>query len=100
MHGGAGDDVLKGGGGRDSFVFDAQAGSDIIEDFHQGETLRFEGAEFSEQNLSVTQNGDNVKIMFGDQDVEVTVNDIDLENHSYTVTQEAGAVVITFDDKN
>ncbi|MCH7567380.1 MAG: homocysteine S-methyltransferase family protein [Nitrospirae bacterium] len=75
-----------------------EAGSDIIEDFHQGETLRFEGAEFSEENLSVTQNGDDVKIMFGDQDVEVTVNGIDLEKHSYTVTQEEGAVVITFVD--
>ncbi len=95
--GGAGNDVLSGGGGQDTFVFEAGAGNDLILDYHEGEVLRFEGPEFSEENLSVTQNGDNVSIMFGDQNIEVTVNDMDLEEGGYTVTKEDNAVVITFE---
>ena len=63
-----------------------------------GEELRFEGPEFSEENLSVTQNGDNVSIVFGDQNVEVTLGDRNLDDQGYTVTREADALVITFED--
>jgi Ca2+-binding RTX toxin-like protein len=100
LHGGAGDDVLKGGGGKDVFVFDSQAGRDIIEDFREGEVLRFEGVEFSPENLSVSQNGDNVSIIFEDQAVEVTINDVNLNEQSYSVTRNGDAVLITFDSEN
>ncbi|NQV84093.1 MAG: tandem-95 repeat protein [Rhodospirillales bacterium] len=98
--GGAGDDSLKGGGGKDTFVFDAQAGRDIIEDFREGEVLRFEGPEFSADNLSVSQSGDNVSVMFEGQAVEVTINDLDLKDQSYSVTQDGDAVLITFEGEN
>ena len=100
LYGGAGDDILKGGGGRDTFVFESGAGKDIILDYHEGEVLRFEGPEFSEQNISVTQNGDNVSIVFGGQDVEVTLNDIDLNKGGYTVTREDDAIIVIFDKEN
>ena len=44
------------------------------------------------------EKGDNVSITFGGQEVEVTVNDMDLEEEGYTVTKEGDAVVITFGD--
>ena len=86
LSGCADDDILKGGGGQDTLVFERGAGKDIILDYHEGEILRFEGLEFSEANLSVTQ------------DVEVTLNDMNLKEGGYTVTQEEGAVIVTFDD--
>ena len=98
--GGAGDDILKGGRGKDVFVFDSQAGRDIIEDFHEGEVLRFEGKEFSPENLSVSQNGKNVSLMFEGQDVEVTLNHVDLNKQSYSVTQDGDAVLVTFENEN
>ena len=100
LYGGAGEDKLKGGGGKDVFVFDSQAGRDIIEDFREGEVLRFEGVEFSPENLSVSQNGDNVSIIFEDQAVEVTINDVNLNEQSYSVTRNGDAVLITFDGEN
>ena len=63
--GGVGDDILKGGRGKDVFVFDSQAGRDIIEDFHEGEVLRFEGKEFSPENPSVSQNGKRISHVRG-----------------------------------
>ena len=95
--GGAGDDILKGGSGKDVFVFDSQAGRDIIEDFREGEVLRFEGEEFLPENISVSQSGGNVSIMFEGQTVEVTINDVDLSEQSYSVTQDGNAVLVTFD---
>lgn len=100
LAGGSGDDVLIGGGGQDTFVFEAGAGNDLVLDYHEGETLRFEGSEFSEENLNVTQQGDNVSIEFGEQNVQVTVSDLDLEEGGYTVTKEDGALVITFGEKD
>ena len=100
LYGGAGNDKLKGGGGKDVFVFDSQAGRDIIEDFREGEVLRFEGVEFLPENLSVSQNGDNVSIMFEGQAVEVTINDVNLNEQSYSVTRNGDAVLNTFDSEN
>ncbi|MDA0305750.1 MAG: hypothetical protein O3B76_05615, partial [Proteobacteria bacterium] len=97
LTGGAGNDILEGGEGDDTFIFGAGAGNDIILDYREGEALRFEGPEFSEDNLSVTQNSDNsVSVMFADQDVAVTLNDTNLDEQSYSVQQDEGALVITF----
>jgi len=97
--GGAGNDVLEGGEGNDVFVFEWGGGNDIIKDLHDGEVLRFEGPEFSAANLSVTQNGDDVKIMFGGEGGQVTLSDVNLKKTAYSVTRDDDAVVITFDDK-
>jgi hypothetical protein len=38
--------------------------------------------------------------MFEGQDVEVTVNHVDLDKLSYSVTQDGDAVLVTFDKDN
>lgn len=97
LTGGAGDDILSGGGGRDSFVFEVGSGADTLIDYKKGETLRFEGDAFSEDLLSVTQDGDHAIVSFDGQDVEVTLEDVDA-SRGYTVTQEPDAIVVVFDD--
>ena len=37
-------------------------------------------------------------IMFGNQDIEVTLNDMNLKEGGYTVTREGDAVIVTFED--
>ena len=96
LYGGGGDDNLRGGGGEDTFVFGTGSGSDTITDYKIGETLRFEGDSFNEQALSVNQEGKHAVITFGEQNVEVTLNNMDLSDMSYTVTQEPDAVVVVF----
>lgn len=98
LYGGTGDDTLKGQGGEDTFVFGLNGGSDTITDYKKGETLRFEGEEFNAETVSVNQDGRDAIITFGDQDVEVTLNRVDLDKLGYTVTQEPDAVVVVFDD--
>ena len=98
LYGGAGSDTLKGEGGDDVFVFEADGGSDFIADYKKGETLRFQGEGFTEESLSVNQDGKHAIITFGDQNVEVTLNKVDLDDLSYTVTQEPDALVVVFDD--
>ena len=87
---------MRGGGGEDTFVFGTGSGSDTITDYKIGETLRFEGDSFNEQALSVNQEGKHAVITFGEQNVEVTLNNMDLSDMSYTVTQEPDAVVVVF----
>lgn len=99
LTGGTGDDVLSGGGGRDSFVFAVGSGSDTLTDYKKGESLRFEGDAFSEDLLSVTQDGDHAVVSFDGHDVEVTLQDVDA-SRGYTVTQEPDAVVVVFDDNS
>ncbi len=99
IHGGRGDDVLRGGSGVDTFVFEADGGADVIEDFRLDEVLRFEGPEFGGSKPEVTSNGDGtVRIAFSEQNVEVTVDNVDLEQQGYTVTEDGDSVVVTFHD--
>jgi VCBS repeat-containing protein len=99
--GGAGNDVLVGGGGNaDSFVFQPGAGHDTVEDYRAGETVRFEGSAFDPDNMTLTQQGDHVQIMFDDHpDMSVTLNDVDL-SRGYEVTPdpESPALIVTFKD--
>ncbi len=101
LAGGGGDDVLVGGGGTgDSFVFQPGSGHDTVDDYRAGETLRFEGPEFSHDNVTLAQDGSDVRIMFDDHpDMSVTVNDVDLsQGYQITPDPDAPAVVITFRD--
>ncbi|MEH2408559.1 hypothetical protein [Nostoc sp.] len=73
-----GNDTLTGGGGNDKFVYDLLNGNDIITDFDgigkgvnpsagviaEVDTLSFQGAGFTAQNLLLTQNGNNLGIDF------------------------------------
>ncbi|MBI2978130.1 MAG: hypothetical protein HYY38_04745, partial [Rhodospirillales bacterium] len=101
LSGGAGDDTLIGGAGTgDSFVFQAGGGHDVIDDYRAGETLRFEGPEFSPDNVSIVQDGSDTRIMFTDQpDVSVTVNDVDsTRGYQITPDPDTQTLVVTFRD--
>ena len=101
LSGGAGDDTLVGGGGtQDSFVFQAGGGHDIVDDYRAGETLRFEGPEFSPDNVSIVQDGSDTRIMFTDQpDISVTVNDVDsTQGYQITPDPDTQTLVVTFRD--
>lgn len=97
--GGAGDDVLHGGKGFDEFIFNLDAGEDVIADYKLGELIRFEGPEFSEAEPQISSNDDGgVSIMFSGHDVAVTVDNVDLSQQSYTITPSDDGVVVVFDD--
>ncbi|MEH2389368.1 MAG: calcium-binding protein [Nostoc sp.] len=76
-----GNDTLTGGSGKDKFIYDLDSYgtyTDIITDFGgigkgvnpsaaviaEVDTLKFEGAELTPQNLLLTQNGNNLEITF------------------------------------
>ncbi|MEH2317830.1 MAG: calcium-binding protein [Nostoc sp.] len=76
---GSGNDTLTGGGGNDKFVYDSNYGANIsITDFDgigkgvnpsaaviaEVDTLSFQVAGFTAQNLLLTQNGNNLEINF------------------------------------
>ncbi len=98
LAGGPGDDTLRGGGGEDAFVFAADGGSDFIEDYRSGEMIRFEGPEFSGSEPEMVNHDQGTTIMFGAQNVDVTLNDVDLSQQSYTITQEPDAIIVVFDE--
>jgi len=82
LNGGAGDDILEGGGGRDTFVF--TEGYDVVADFsvHADqltlETDLWSGDLTAQQvvNRYATTQGNSVVFDFGDGDV-LTLADID-----------------------
>ena len=101
--GGAGDDVLVGGRGEDSFVFRAGDGHDFIMDLSEQDELRFEGPEFSAEDIDIQHNDDNTStITFGREPGDsVTVNNADIQaGEGYTVTQDGDAVVVSFDENS
>ncbi|MEH2125016.1 calcium-binding protein [Nostoc sp.] len=73
-----GNDTLTGGGGKDEFFYNLYDGNHIITDFGgigkginpstaviaEVDTLKFQGAGFTAQNLLLTQNGNNLEINF------------------------------------
>ena len=93
--GNQGNDILSGGGGKDKFVYNLGDGVDIITDFGglgkgsnpsaaiiaEVDTLKFQGAGLTAQNLLLTQNGNNLEITFeGVADDKVILQNFPLEN--------------------
>ncbi|RYC11833.1 family 16 glycosylhydrolase [Ciceribacter ferrooxidans] len=81
--GGAGNDVLTGGGGADIFIVDKGNGSDLITDFRADDTIRLEGyafTSFAEVSSHLTQEGTDVRLDLGDGEslvfADVAVGDL------------------------
>ncbi len=105
LTGGTGDDKLWGGDDADVFVFHAGDGSDTIMDFGMGDELIFEGAEFSLEDMNVTQSGDDAIITFGDdaEGTQVRLKDVAADDirpgsqGGYSVSENESGVQITYD---
>ncbi|WP_373529497.1 DUF4347 domain-containing protein [Nostoc sp.] len=95
IRGNQGNDILTGGGGKDKFVYNLGDGIDTITDFGglgkgsnssaaiiaQLDTLKFQGAGLTARNLLLTQNGNNLEIIFeGVADNKVILQNFPLEN--------------------
>ncbi|MGV0105036.1 Calcium-binding protein [Nostoc sp. DSM 114167] len=93
--GGTGNDFLTGGGGKDKFVYDLGDGTDTITDFGgigkgtnptaaviaEVDTIKFQGAGLTAQNLLLIQNGNDLEITFeGNTDTVVILQNFKLEN--------------------
>ncbi|MEH2046041.1 MAG: calcium-binding protein [Nostoc sp.] len=93
--GGTGNDSLTGGGGKDKFVYNLGDGTDTITDFGgigkgtnptaaviaEVDTIKFQGAGLTAQNLLLTQNDNNLEITFeGNADAIVILQNFKLEN--------------------
>ncbi|MEH2243208.1 DUF4347 domain-containing protein [Nostoc sp.] len=93
--GNQGNDILTGGGGKDKFVYNLGDGVDTITDFGglgkgsnpsaaiiaEVDTLKFQGAGLTAQNLLLTQNGNNLEITFeGVADDKVILQNFPQEN--------------------
>lgn len=105
LEGGQGDDTLAGGAGSDTFVFDAEAGRDIITDIADQDKIVFEGEEFNAQDMVFSENakGDVVISFSGDNapDTAVTLEGVSLSDlgqegePGYTVTQTPDQLTVT-----
>ncbi len=90
----ASDDILKGLGGHDNFIFDLNSGHDTITDFGgvsnfwdygfdvpEHDTLRFSGAGLTADKMLLTYDGDNSFITFeGVPNLSVTLENFDFIN--------------------
>jgi quercetin dioxygenase-like cupin family protein len=92
--GGKGNDTLTGGGSRDLFTVALGDGTDTITDFggvragdnsstnvtDETDTLKFQGAGLTANNMLLTQNGSNLEITFeGVENTKVVLEDFTLE---------------------
>jgi predicted extracellular nuclease/2',3'-cyclic-nucleotide 2'-phosphodiesterase (5'-nucleotidase family) len=95
LTGAKGNDSLTGGGGRDTFVFNLSDNTDTITDLGgvgkgsnptssikaEVDTLKFNGAGLTAQNMILTQNGSDLEITFnGVADSKVVLQDFAIEN--------------------
>jgi len=99
--GGAHNDRLAGGEGDDTFVYGNGDGRDIIADFLEGDTLRFDGEGFSADELVIEQKGSDAVVSFaGSKKVRVTLTDTEAERlRGYSTTETDDDVVIVTLDK-
>jgi len=102
LAGGAGDDDLKGGSGNDTFIFrpGEEGGEARIRDFKIGDVLKFEGDDFTADDISISQSGKNAVITIGGNDMEITLDRVDADKlASYSVTESPeGDVFICYED--
>lgn len=105
--GGSGDDTLSGGRGGDTFLFDAEAGRDIITDIADQDKIVFDGKEFNAQDMVFSENAEgDVVISFGGEnapDTAVTLEGVSLSDlgpdstgePGYTITQTPDQLTVT-----
>lgn len=80
MHGGAGNDLLEGGGGADLFVFALRHGADRISDFTPGEDrIRFDIPGLDTDGLVIRDHAAGVRIVTGEGTItllDLTMDDL------------------------
>ena len=100
LEGGKGDDVLTGGEGGDTFIFDAKAGKDVITDIVNQDKIVFDGKEFDAEDMVFSENDSgNVVISFNGEnapDTSVTLEGVSMSDigDGYTVTQSGDQVTV------
>ncbi len=112
-----GNDTLTGGGGRDKFIYNLRDQTDTITDFGgvgtgtnpsaavvaEVDTIKFQGAGLTAQNMLLTQNGTSLEITFeGATDTKVILQNFkleDLDNLKASGTRPAVGNII-FDGQN
>jgi len=102
--GGAGNDVLTGGGGADTFIVAKGNGSDLITDFSADDKIRLDGysfTSFEQVGNSLTQEGPNLRLDLGDGDSLVfagTTAD-DLSADQFALSLDRSVLTKTFGDE-
>jgi len=89
LTGGSDDDTLIGGAGMDSYILNLGDGTDIIIDAVEdgiGNLISF-GEGITRESLTLVQDGDNLKIQYGDMGDQVTIE-------SFYPQSEDGATII------
>ena len=74
LDGGAGNDRLRGGRGADQFILRVNKGSEVIQDFTDGEDELITFQDISFDELDIVQQGQNTVIRFEDSTLAVLVN--------------------------
>jgi len=92
LDGGDGKDYLIGGGGRDTFVY--SAGADSIEGYDTGDLVNIKGFNPADATFSVSGDGDNISLGFGDND---NLTFIDVTGKAVSVKGNTGNYVYTKD---
>ncbi len=92
LHGAGGDDLLSGGLGRDTFIFEDHGGRDVIIDFEAGDHIRLAGhtlVNYAQVQAAMTQDGADVLLTLSAADsvriLNAKVADLGAADFQFTI---------------